>query len=122
MPPHGRNNPPYSGALPVSQLSDATDPSNTPSFGEGGSSYDAQGNFIAYAEDSFWIEKLTAVGSPGFDRSLASGGIGEEGLGRHGEQYNANYLYLDGHVASTLASDIECSTDACDWDLQKDPH
>jgi len=123
VPPHGRDERQYGGtALPISQMSSAQAPSETISFGEGGSSYDAQGNFIAYAEDSFWIEKLTAVASPGYDRSLAAGGIGEEGLGRHGSEFNANYLFLDGHVSSEIASDIECSTDACDWDLQKDPH
>lgn len=126
MPPHGRrppyDNPPNGTALPISKLDNAQAASETPSFGEGSSSYDAEGNFIAYGEDSFWIEKLTAVASPGYDRSAVAGGVGEQGLERHGDRYTANYTYLDGHVASTDARDIECSTDACDWDLQQDPH
>ncbi|XAM00630.1 prepilin-type N-terminal cleavage/methylation domain-containing protein [Phycisphaeraceae bacterium D3-23] len=126
MPPHGRRAPydvvPYGSALPISKLSNASAASGTPSFGDGSSSYDANGNFIAYGEDSFWIEKLSAVASPGYDRSAVAGGVGEQGLERHGDRYAANYVYLDGHVATTDARDIECSTDACDWDLQQDPH
>ncbi|MFI4860931.1 MAG: type II secretion system protein [Phycisphaerales bacterium JB063] len=128
MPPHGRGDEyrspsqPANNSLPISRLSNAAEASETISFADGNTSYDYNGNLQQFPNDLFWIYKDTGpIGASGYDRS-ASYGIGERGLERHGDKFTANYLYLDGHVSSVDAREIECSANACDWDLQKDPH
>jgi len=121
--PHGRGEwAGYPYGNPTTKMSQAIEPSETISFGDGNSSSDAEGTYYLFAEDRFWIygDGATRTG-PGYNRA-ATFGIGEVGLARHGGPTVANYLYLDGHVSSDDANDIECSTDACQWDLQKDPH
>lgn len=125
VPPHGRG-PEYTipnpDALPISKLEQAILPSETISFADGSSSVDFSGVMRQFPQDSFWIYKVSgAPGDPGYDRS-ESYGIGERGLERHGDDFTANYVYLDGHVASVDAREIQCDAYACDWDLQKDPH
>ena len=123
--PHGRgefagyNN----GTNPTRLMDQAVEPSATLSFGDGNSSSDRLGTVILFPEDRFWIygDGATRTG-PGYNRAETFGGEGEVGLSRHGDDFSANYLYLDGHVDNRNANDIECSTDACEWDLTKDPH
>ena len=67
---------------------------------------------------------MGALGSPGYDRTLVPNmnGRAERGLERHGDMYSANYAFANGSVRLVDASDIECSTNACWWDAQRDPH
>ena len=127
QPPHGRGdwagynaNTTYS-TTKQGQVVSATE---SISFGDGNSSSDAEGNLQYFPEDRFWIYRNENTLSAGYDRGNIPqfGNIGEKGLERHGDDDNANYLMLDSHVESLKASDIECSTSRCDWDVQDDPH
>ncbi|XAM01395.1 prepilin-type N-terminal cleavage/methylation domain-containing protein [Phycisphaeraceae bacterium D3-23] len=124
QPPHGRGSwAGYGGSTyqttKQGQVESATD---SISFGDGNSSSDAQGNLLYFPEDRFWIYSNTNALASGYDRSAVASGVGEKGLERHGDETNANYLFLDSHVSSLKAGDIECSQDRCDWDVQLDPH
>ncbi|XAL98336.1 prepilin-type N-terminal cleavage/methylation domain-containing protein [Phycisphaeraceae bacterium D3-23] len=124
LSPHGRGEwAGYTYGNPTAIMSQADEPSNTISFGDGNSSSAADGTYHLFAEDRFWIygDGATRTG-PGFDRTLTFGGAGEVGLLRHSKGKVANYVYLDGHVSSEDATEIVCDADRCQWDLQKDPH
>jgi len=127
QPPHGRGEwAGYSSATTYSttKLGQVDRPTETISFGDGNSSSDDQGNLRYFSEDRFWIYRNENILATGYNRSDIPqfGGIGEKGLERHGDGDTANYLMLDAHVESLNANEIECSTNACDWDVQQDPH
>lgn len=125
--PHGRGEwAGYSSATTyaTTKLGQVDRPTESISFGDGNSSSDEQGNLRYFSEDRFWIYRNENILGTGYNRADIPqfGGIGEKGLERHGDGDTANYLMLDSHVESLNANDIECSTNACDWDVQQDPH
>ena len=86
-------------------------------FGDGHSDYD-----LSYPEDRFWLYKWSPpfnngwIGREGFDRNLQ----GDPGARRHSDK--GNYTFIDGSVKLMDASDIPCSTDACWWSMELNPH
>lgn len=120
-----RDYPAYgNGRAPVANYVKIQNPGQMIVFGDGNSSYDSTGKLYYFKEDAFWIYKDAALDSPGFNRAAvpAMGGNPEEGLERHGGEFDANYAFADQSVKLLDANKIPCSTTQCWWDAQVDPH
>lgn len=112
-------------ANPVLKLDQIEDTTQLIMVGDGHSS--STSTPYRYPEDAFWIYRWTGNRfDPGFDRSFqddpGDDSIGDEGLERHGNDGDANYLFSDGHAEMLNAKDIPCTLEACWWDARKDAH
>lgn len=127
-PAFGRWEPNYphygTGRAPVANYAKIQSTSQMIVFGDGNSSYDSDGNLYYFKEDAFWIYKDTALELPGFNRASVSGmgGKAEQGLSRHGGEFDANYAFADQSVKLLDANDIPCTSSNCWWDARVDPH
>ncbi len=95
-------------------------PSHSIMYGDGQSAADETSTpYVGY---SWWIwaDGPWIYNQGGWNRKLNESYGVSYGEDRHNGQ--ANYAFVDGHVAIYSPQDIPCNTNECWWTVQKDPH